>query len=92
MIYDLIIYFYSAFSLTSMMDKKTLYYKLLDDMEKILKKHKKTQSEWEDFDPTKMNPVDLSEDIKNPEQWAPFGSLKTSIEILYRDSIAKTEC
>ena len=74
------------------MDDKTLYYKLLDDMEKILKKHKKTQSEWEDFDPTKNNPVDPPEDIKNPEQFMPFGSLKTSIEGLYRDSITKTEC
>ena len=73
------------------MDDKTLYYKLLDDMEKILKKHKKTQSEWEDFDPTKNNPVDPPEDIKNPEQWAPFGSLKTSINILYRKSRKETE-
>ena len=62
------------------MDKKTLYYKLLSDMEKIVEKHKKTQSEWQNFDPTKSNPVDLPEDIKNPEQWTPFGSLKTSID------------
>ena len=60
-------------------------------MEKILKKHKKTQSEWEDFDPTKNNPVDPPEDIKNPEQFTPFGSLKTSIELLYRKSITEIE-
>jgi len=66
------------------MDKKTLYFELLSDMESIVNKHKKTQSEWEDFDPEKGNPVDLPEDIKNPEQWTPYGSLITSIDNLCR--------
>lgn len=69
------------------MDKKTLYFELLSDMENIVNKHKKTQGEWKDFDPEKNNPVDLLEDIKNPEQWTPFGSLTTSIDILYRKSL-----
>ena len=73
------------------MDKKTLYFELLSDMKNILNKHKETQEAWQDFDPTKINPVDLPEDIGNPEQWAPFGSLKTSINNLYRKSLEKVE-
>ena len=69
------------------MDKKELYFELLSDMEKIIGKHKKTQNEWLNFNPEKSNPVDLPEDIKNPEQWTPLGSLKTSIDVLYRKSL-----
>lgn len=73
------------------MDKKTLYSELLSDMKNILNKHKETQEAWQDFDPTKNNPVDSPEDIGNPEQWTPFGSLKTCIDILYRKSLEKVE-
>jgi len=60
-------------------------------MENIVGNHKRIQRENLDFDPTKINPVDLSKDIKNIEQWAPCGSLKTAIELLHRDSIKKTK-
>jgi len=69
------------------MDKKTLYFELLSDMENIVNKHKKTQKENLDFDPTASIPIEPPEDIKNPEQFTPFGSLKTSINVLYRKSL-----
>jgi len=73
------------------MDKKTLYFELLSDMEKIVNKHRKTRQENMDFDPTQCIPVEPPENIRNPAQFTPFGSLKTSIELLYRDSRVKTE-
>ena len=73
------------------MDKKTLYFELLSDMEYHVNKHKKIQQENLDFDPTQNIPVEPSENIGNPEQFTPFGSLKTSIELLYRKSITEIE-
>jgi len=73
------------------MDKKTLYFELLNDMENILNKHKETQIKWQEFDPTRNIPVEPFEDIKNPEQWTPFGSLKTSIENLNRKASRNVE-
>jgi len=69
------------------MDKKTLYFELLSDMENIVGKHKRTQRENMDFDPTANIPVEPPENIGNPEQFTPLGSLKTSIDILYRKSL-----
>ena len=73
------------------MDKKTLYFELLSDMEYHVNKHKKIQQENLDFDPTQNIPVEPPENIGNPEEFTPFGSLKTSINNLYRKSTEKTE-
>jgi len=73
------------------MDEKTLYFELLSDMGNILKKHKKTQEENLEFDPTQNIPVEPPENIGNPEQFTPFGILKTSIDILCRKSLEKVE-
>jgi len=66
------------------MDKKELYFELLSDMENIVNKHKKTQKENMDFDPMANIPIEPPEDIANLEQFTPFGSLITSIDILCR--------
>lgn len=60
-------------------------------MENILKKHKKTQEENLEFDPTQSIPIEPPDDVGNPEQFTPFGSLKTSIDNLYRKSIGKVD-
>ena len=69
------------------MGEKELYYKLLEEMEYIINQHRKTRKENVDFDPMKNIPVEPPEDIANPEQFTPFGSLKTSIDVLYRKSL-----
>ncbi len=66
------------------MDKKELYFELLRDMEFIIYQHKITQKEINDFDPTKIIPVDLPENVGNLEQFSPFGSLIASIDNLCR--------
>jgi len=66
------------------MDKKKLYFELVRDMEFIIYQHKITQNENLDFDPTKIIPVGLPENIGNLEQFSPFGSLITSIDNLCR--------
>jgi len=66
------------------MDKKILYFELVRDMEFIIYQHKITQNENLDFDPTKITPVGLPENIGNLEQFSPFGSLITSIDNLCR--------
>ena len=66
------------------MDKKTLYFELLSDMEYIVNQHRKTRKEYGDFDPTANIPFEPPEDIANPEQFTPYGSLITSIDNLCR--------
>jgi len=66
------------------MDKKELYFELVRDMEFIIYQHKITQNENLDFDPTKIIPVGLPENIGNLEQFSPFGSLIASIDNLCR--------
>ena len=69
------------------MDEKTLYFELLREMENIVGKHKRSQRENMDFDPIANIPVEPPENIANPEEFTPIGSLKTSIVGLYRKSL-----
>jgi len=62
------------------MDEKTLYFELLSDMENIVGNHKRIQRENLDFDPTQNIPVEPPENIGNPEQFTPIGSLKIAID------------
>ncbi len=66
------------------MDKKKLYFELLSDMVYIINQHQMTRKESLDFDPTKIIPVGLPENIGNLEPFSPFGSLITSIDNLCR--------
>ena len=69
------------------MGEKELYYKLLEEMEYIINQHRKSQKEYEDFDPMASIPIEPPEDIKTPDQFRPYGRLITSIEVLYRKSL-----
>jgi len=66
------------------MDEKELYFELLKDMEYIINQHRKSQKENMDFDPMASIPIEPPEDIKNPEQFRPYGRLITSIDNLCR--------
>jgi len=56
-------------------------------MEYIVNQHRKTRKEYGDFDPMVNIPIEPPEDIANPEQFTPYGSLITSIDLLYRKSL-----
>ena len=64
------------------MDKKELYFELLTDMVYIINQHQMTRKESLDFDPMKIIPVGLPENVGNLEQFSPFGSLIASIDNL----------
>ncbi len=73
------------------MNKKELYFELLSDMKYIINQHKITKNENLDFDPTKIIPVGLPENVGKLEQFSPFGSLITSVDNLCRKAEVCTE-